>query len=48
VRSKRSDGNAEGGCGGERSRHLLQELEHGALRVLGCCDGEVDAVLQRA
>ncbi len=32
----------------ERSKHLLQELEHGALRVLGCCDGEVDAVLARA
>ena len=32
----------------ERSRHLLQELKHGALRVLGCCDGEVDAVLARA
>jgi hypothetical protein len=32
----------------ERSRHLLQELKHGALRVIGCCDGEVDAVLARA
>ena len=44
---RRRDGNA-GRLRRERSRHLLQELKHGALRVLGCCDGEVDAVLQRA
>jgi hypothetical protein len=30
-----------------KRRHLVEELKHRALRVLGCRDGEVDAVLHK-